>query len=145
MDKLRTKADILQGTKRKERIYVEALDGEVTIRPLNSGEFQQVEILKTVAGLTVKGKPQDRDFEAEGLEINLEQMQMNDFEGDCLAVSLGLVDEKWTTDEVKQMPVGAVKEIAQAIYDLGGVTPAGAEKIRSFRTEQGRKGNLGTK
>jgi len=143
-DKKLTKADILQGTNKVEQVYIEKLGGTIPLRPLTDGEFAQIDAMKT-AGLKIKGKPQTEgkkqgkksDLEAQEMEIDIEAMQKNDFEADCLAVSFAIADdEKWTVEEVKQMPAGSAKEIAKAVYQLSGATPEGASDVKSFRTNE---------
>ena len=145
-NKALTKADILQGTSKIEQVYIEKLKGTLPLRPLTDGEFAQVDVMKT-AGIKVKGKPntqqtgkkqgQKADFEAQDMEIDIEAIQRNEFEADSLAISFAIAsEEKWTTDEVKQMPAGSVKEIAKEVYRISGATPEGASDVKSFRTKQ---------
>ena len=145
-----TKSAILQGKQNVNYIMFEELGGELPLRPLTDGQFNQVEVMK-MGGIKVKGQPKRKptDFKKKGqqdvevdmdgmnMELDLEAIQKQDFEADALAVSFAIADgEHWTPDDVKQLrPPGIVKKIAQAVYELSGATPQGAEDIKSFRTK----------
>ncbi|KKN20727.1 hypothetical protein LCGC14_0932470, partial [marine sediment metagenome] len=48
-----TKAEILLGTQARKNVFIDALDGEVEIRPLTDGELHQIQ-LKFVRAVSMK-------------------------------------------------------------------------------------------
>ena len=141
-ENLLTKAQILEGMNRRETIYVESLGGHVVIRPLSSGEWAAVQaaqlagFTQTVRPETKKGKKGEKDESNPDMELamDLGRIITNEYESQVLAVFHGMVsEEKWTLEQVRNIPHQALEEIATEVFEITGVTEEVGEQIESFR------------
>lgn len=133
-----SRADILAGKDRTKDVFIEALQGEVTIRPLTDGEWSQVEA-KQSEGLRVIGSgSQYQDMQ---LSVDIQQISQAEHEANFLAVAFGLSvkgEKAWDVGTVKDIsPPAAVKQIAQEVYKLSGVDPGVEKLVNSFRSQPG--------
>lgn len=138
-------------------------DGEVKveIRPLNDGELTEIRS-KSMEGLNIsreklgkKNVKKIKQMKAQGasdqeiaaeleksmdIEVDLNAMQKSGSEADYLTAAYGLStgDEKWSIEEVKQLPPGVPKQIAsevRAISEFYTRNKKDEEDLKSFRGE----------
>lgn len=118
MVKRLTKEIILEGTNRREPLYVKEYDAEVIIRPLTDGELSKVFAILGNIPIREDGTPDTSKIE---VSKNLDALR--------LATSLGLVEPKLTLEEVAAMKFGVPEYIGMKILELSGVTgPEQAKK-----------------
>lgn len=129
MSKLLTKNEILEGIKKVETVCIEALQGEVKIRPLSAVEWGEIEEIEAKAlgsfetqEKAMRGQRKKSSVESKA-RINIEQQTKASNEAKYKAVSLALsVDgEEWTIEEVQCMPIAALKEIFENVQRISGV------------------------
>lgn len=145
-----SKVDILSGKRREIAFYVEELGGEIILRPLTDGQWEQIKAVKSAGG-RLTGNPVmsadgnvDRRASSESMkiEIDLKAASEQEYEADCLAVAYSLSDtrvsgETWTVNDVKRMePPGVVRKIAMKVYAITGVSKEAADWAESFREDQ---------
>ncbi|KKK94956.1 hypothetical protein LCGC14_2677650, partial [marine sediment metagenome] len=141
-----TKAELLQGRDNKKPVHIEALDGEIEIRPLTDGEFYEIQALFMQAvemniGLTkedLEGKSRlDGAKLAEKMNttVDVGQFAEANHQSDVLAAVYGLSvgETSWTAEEVDSLPPGSAQEIAEAVYDFSGAHPDQEVMLRHFR------------
>lgn len=143
-----TKAEILSGKDYEEKVYIEELKGEITIRPLSERQYAQVQQIKSTATKLVGGAKYDeegnvdqkRSTEEMKVEVDIGLSQKLDLEANATAVAYSMTtgdNESWTVDEVLNLrPIGIVKKIAQLVYSLSGVTEERAGATKPFRPQQ---------
>ncbi len=143
-----TKAELLQGKTARRTVPIDALDGEVTIRPLTDGEFHQIQ-QKFVQAVTMKLDISPEDLETElgpdtpklasklNTEIDVAEFAQADYDSSLLAAAYGLTvdDDVWSPEEVEQLPPGAAEQIADEVYDLSGSRPEQEVVLRHFRED----------
>ena len=106
-----TKQDILEGSNKKESVYVKEYNAEVIVRPLTDGEISKIFSL-VGPSYPLDGPSASPD---EGIEIQ------KNFEALRLATSMGLVDPQLTLDEVSKMKFGVPEEIGSHILKISGI------------------------
>ncbi len=145
-----TKAELLQGSTARRTTFIEALDGEVEIRPLTDGEFHDIQ-QKFVEAVSFKLDITPEDLEAESgpnkaklakslnTEINVAQFAQADYETSLMAAAAGLSMNgvEWSIAEVAQLPPGAPEQISDEVYDLSGARPEQEAVLRNFRGNEG--------
>ena len=143
-----TKAELLQGKTARRTVSIEALEGEVEIRPLTDGEFHQIQ-QKFVAAVSMELDISPEDLEAEigpdtpklasklATKIDVAEFAQADYESSLMAAAFGLTvgDEEWSMEEVEQLPPGAAEQIADEVYDLSGSRPEQEVVLRHFRED----------
>ncbi len=146
-----TKAELLLGKSARRTVPIDALNGEVEIRPLTDGEFHTIQ-QKFVAAVSMKldispedmdgALPEDAPKLASKLntEIDVADFAQADYESTLMAAAWGLSvgDEKWSTEEVEQLPPGSAEQIADEVYDLSGARPEQEVVLRHFRGDSSR-------
>ncbi len=144
-----TKAELLLGKDNTKTVPIEALGGDVKIRPLTDGEFQEIQSLFVDAvqmniGLTkadFDGKTKlDKDDLAEKLEttVDVAQFASADHRSNVLATMYGLSvseTETWDEKEVNSLPPGSAEQIAAKVYDFSGAHPEQEVLLRRFRDD----------
>jgi hypothetical protein len=119
-----TKSDILQGIKNPKKIKIEALNGELWLRPLSSSEVD--EILNTEAqGYGTFNATSKRGKTMTDGKMNLPKLQEKQAEAKYLAIYKSINNQKnndeWEIDEIKQFRNDAVNEIYDHVMELSGV------------------------
>jgi hypothetical protein len=109
-----TKEDILEGTRRRDNIFVKEYGREVVIRPLSDEEITII-LSKTSISIAGENPPPPP---ATGNSIDLEK----NFEALRLAVSMGMVEPKLTSEEVAKMKFGVPEYIGSYILQISGVS-----------------------
>ncbi len=146
-----TKAELLQGKAARRTVPIEALDGEVEIRPLTDGEFHTIQ-QKFVAAVSMKldispedldgANPADAPKLASRLntEIDVADFAQADYESTLMAAAWGLSvgEVEWSTKEVQQLPPGSAEQIADEVYELSGARPEQEVVLRHFRGDSSR-------
>jgi len=135
-EKLLTKADILEGKEKREKVYIKKLGGSLEIRPLTEVEWTRVQAMNTrgssmTAKVEVgKGKPKDFDY-----VMDLEKSVIATSEAERLIVSCGVVNITLTPEDVGRLnPAGIAEEIANHILRITGV------KLRRTEEEKVKEG-----
>ena len=134
------KADILQGASRVEEVFIEALGGNLPLRPLTDGQWARVKA-KRSARIRAKGQSGDSN---PNIDFSIGELEEDAYFSNVLAVKYGIATEdRWAESEIEQMPLSAVNEIAMHIYELTGVkediediSPDTQEELESFRTDE---------
>ncbi len=144
-----TKADLIAGRNNKKTVPIEALDGEVEIRPLTDGEFYEVQAIFVDAvqmniGLTKEDFERESPLAGDALAdklsttVDVGAFAAANHRADVLAAVYGLsvVDVEWTDEEVESLPPGSAQEIAEAVYELSGAHPDQEVMLRHFRGDR---------
>lgn len=143
-----TKKEILGGIESTSNVYIHSLEGEVTIRPLSSLEWEQVQEIESKAfgkiktgNLKVDPRANKKAMEnqvMQGMNVDMDLAKMNkaEYDAKALAVSIGLSvkgGETWTKEDVHKLKVVTVNELYNEILFLSGIPQdAGdAKKIRN--------------
>ena len=145
-----TKAEILLGTQARKNVFIDALDGEVEIRPLTDGELHQIQ-LKFVRAVSMKLDLTSEELQGDvgekalelakklNMDIDVAEFAQADYESILMAAAFGLsVDEEWSTDEIEGLPPGASTQIADEVYELSGARPEQEAMLRHFRGDSAR-------
>ena len=143
-----TRSDIISGKNNVETFHFDKIGGELRLRPLTDHEMQKIVARIKSEGIgTIKAKPVmkngtvDKDATMDGInmDFNIENAQMANYQGACLAITMSLdneensEEEKFTEDELKQFPAGSVDEIAAKVFEISGVDDPDPERMRKFR------------
>jgi len=138
-----SKKDILRSIDDSETVYIETLGGKVRIRPISSGEYEEVQALE-YKGLNTRtrgirpGMSSREAREKTELNIDLAENSKNEFKANCLIAAYGLSvdeDEQWSVEEVRNhLPPGAPREIAERVREISGINPNMQERVENFRT-----------
>lgn len=135
-----TKAQILQGRNYTEEVHVDALDGEVLVRVLTSGEVEQIKAVPA-RGMSLSFEDLDA-AQAEGaqadarLNMDMEQMFLSQSEARFMTVAWGLStpgDEAWTVEDARSLGSEAVEQIAKEVWRISNVSEADLDALSSFR------------
>lgn len=108
-----TKEDILEGTRRRDNIFVKEYGREVVVRPLSD---EEITIILSKTSISIAGG--NPAPPATGNSIDLEK----NFEALRLAVSMGMVEPKLTSEEVAKMKFGVPEYIGSYILQISGVS-----------------------
>ena len=118
-----TKSEILQGIDNPKKIEIEALNGELWLRPLSSAEVNEVLNLEAQGYGTFNATSNRGKTMTDG-KMNLPKLQEKQAEAKYLAIHKSINNPKndeWTIDEIKQFRSNAITEIYNNIMDLSGV------------------------
>ena len=118
-----TKSEILQGIDNPKKIEIEALNGELWLRPLSSAEVNEVLNLEAQGYGTFNATSNRGKTMTDG-KMNLPKLQEKQAEAKYLAIHKSINNPKndeWTIDEIKQFRSNAIDEIYNNIMDLSGV------------------------
>ncbi len=128
------KDDILNGVKDPQLIKIEALDGELPLRPLSKKEWNDIEKIEAKAygkfeanETAQKGRRQIKQSEmkTKGI-IDLEKQSKAEFEGKSQAIFLSINNthndaDKWKKEEVQGLSPDSFDEIFKAVQKLSGI------------------------
>ena len=119
-----TKANILMGVDTPQKIKIEALDGEIWLRPLSSAEVNEILQIEAQGFGTFNASSNRGATQTEG-KMNLPKMQEKQAEAKYTAIHKSINNDKnpddWSFDELQQLPNNAVEEIYDHVMDLSGV------------------------
>jgi hypothetical protein len=119
-----TKNQILQGINQITQIKIEALDGELWLRPLSSAEVNEILNIEAQGYGTINANNNARgQTQAEG-KMNLAKMQEKQAEAKYTAIHKSINNDKssdeWSYEEIKDLPSNAIDEIYNKIMELSG-------------------------
>ena len=119
-----TKSDILQGINNPKKIEIEALNGELWLRPLSSAEVNEILQIEAQGYGTFNASSRQKQTLAEG-KMNLAKMQEKSAEAKYVAIHKSINNDKsndeWTMEELKEFNKNAIEEIYEKVMDLSGV------------------------
>jgi hypothetical protein len=119
-----TKADILQGKNRREKVFLEYYNKNVVIRPLTDGEL--TDLFKQMGNVRVN--PDGTiDLSSVDVSTNLKMLRQ--------IVSMALVEPEMSESEIAEMRFGVPGIIARHVLEISGLGPGGAEATKKFRSE----------
>ena len=94
-----TKSDILQGINDPKKVEIEALNGELWLRPLSSAEIDEITNIEAQGYGTFNASSRQKNTVAEG-KMNLPKMQEKSNEAKYAAIHKSInndkYDEEWT-------------------------------------------------
>lgn len=141
-----SKEDILRGVNDPELVMIEALGGEIPLRPLSKHEWHSIEKIEAKAygkfeaneeaiRAAQKGKRQQKGkskMNTKGI-IDLEKQTKAEFEGKTEALYYSMNNNHneasaWTKDEIQQLKSDAFEEIYEKVQKLSGVNIEDPEK-----------------
>jgi len=119
-----TKNQILQGINQITKVKIEALDGELWLRPLSSAEVNEILNIEAQGYGTINANNNARgQTQAEG-KMNLAKMQEKQAEAKYTAIHKSINNDKssdeWSYEEIKDLPSNAIDEIYNKIMELSG-------------------------
>ena len=118
-----TKADILMGVDSPKKILIEALGGELWLRPLSSAEANEILNIEAQGYGTFNASNIRGQTTTDG-KMNLAKMQEKQAEAKYHAIHISINNNKndeWEYEEIKQLPSDAIDELYNKIMDLSGV------------------------
>ena len=118
-----TKSDILQGIDNPKKIKIEALNGELWLRPLSSAEVNEILNIEAQGYGTFNATNNRGQTMTDG-KMNLPKLQEKQAEAKYLAIHKSINNPKndeWTIDELKQFRSNAINEIYDHIMKISGV------------------------
>ena len=118
------KSDILTGINNPKKIEIEALNGELWLRPLSSAEINEILQIEAQGYGTFNASSRQSSAVAEG-KMNLAKMQEKSAEAKYVAVHKSINNPKnkdeWEIQELKQLGKNAIDEIYDKIMEISGV------------------------
>jgi len=118
-----TKADILNGIKNPKKIEIEALNGELWLRPLSSAEVNEVTNIEAEGYGTFNAKQSRKETLADA-KMSLPAMQKATAKAKYTAIEKSLDNpkntDKFTYEDLKEFPINAIDEIYDHVMDLSG-------------------------
>ena len=129
-----TKSDILQGIDNPQKILIEALNGEVWLRPLSSAEVDEVLNIEAEGYGTFNAQAIRGQTNTEA-KMNLPKIQEKQAEAKYLAIHKSINNprnsDEWELTEIKQLPADAVSEMYEKVMDLSGASVT-TQDVESF-------------
>lgn len=113
---------MLQGSQKRESVFVKEYDAEVVIRPLTDGELSRIFSIIGPVPLNPDGSP---DLSRIEIDKNFEALR--------LATSMGLVEPQLSNKDVSEMKFGVPEFIGMKILEVSGVAPAEQAKKKDVR------------
>ena len=118
-----TKATILNGIDNPVKVEIEALQGEIWLRPLSSAEVNEVLNIEA-EGLGTFNASNIRGQTSTDGKMNLAKMQEKQNEAHYIAIHKSINNDKnndeWTIDELQQLPSDAIKEMYDQVMKISG-------------------------
>ena len=133
-ERLLTKADILEGKEKIEKVFIKKLEGSLEIRPLTEAEWAKVQAVNARGmSMTTKVKPEEKDAPKEfDMSVDLGKSSEASSEAERLVVSFGVANIKLMPEDVgKLKPAGVAAEIAGHILRITGVRLKVTEKEKA--------------
>ena len=129
-----SKSEILQGIDNPQKIQIEALNGELWLRPLSSAEVNEVQNIEAQGYGTFNATNRQNQTTTDG-KMNLAKMQEKTAEAKYIAIHKSINNPKnkdpWEIDEIKQFKSDAINEIYDHIMKLSGVEVTEAD-VKQF-------------
>lgn len=124
------KSDILKGINDPEKVTIEALGGELWLRPLSNAELDEIDKIESKGMESYKTTSKSRgrvqgETVANG-EINVYKATVNSAKARNRKIEMSLdnpknVDDPWTEEDINNLKRDAVNEIVEKIDELSGV------------------------
>jgi hypothetical protein len=118
------KSDILQGINNPKKIEIEALNGELWLRPLSSAEINEILQVEAQGYGTFNASSKQSATLAEG-KMNIAKMQEKSAEAKYLAIHKSINNPKnndeWELQELKLLGKNAIDEIYNKVMEISGV------------------------
>lgn len=124
------KSDILKGINDPEKITINALDGELWLRPLSNSELDEIDKIESKGMESYKTTSKSRgrvqgETVANG-EINVYKATVNSAKARTRKIEMSLdnpknQDDPWTEDDINQLKRDAIEELIEKIDALSGV------------------------
>lgn len=118
------KSDILQGINNPKKIEIEALNGELWLRPLSSAEINEILQVEAQGYGTFNASSKQSATLAEG-KMNIVKMQEKSAEAKYLAIHKSINNPKntdeWELQELKLLGKNAIDEIYNKVMEISGV------------------------
>lgn len=128
-----SKDAILAGAKKVEKVKIEALGGEIYLRPLTAGELHEIEAIEAKAMGTFetneksqRGRRQttQSNVESKG-KINLAKATQASAEANIRKLELSMNNDKcedvWSKEDIESLESAAFNEILEKVNDLSGI------------------------
>ena len=120
-----TKNEILKGINNIQKINIKSLGGEVYLRPLSETELKEVEMVEAkgmgVFESTQKGR---REAMNKG-KIDLVKATDATYNSKLTKIQVSINNDKnpdkWTLDEIGELPRNAINELIEKIDELSGI------------------------
>jgi hypothetical protein len=106
-----TKADILEGTSRRDVLHLKEYEADVIVRPLTDGELSKV--FGTIGHISLRedGTPNVGSID---ISRNLEALRT--------AASIGMVEPPLNLEDISKMKFGVPEFIGMKILELSGIS-----------------------
>ena len=118
-----TKSEILQGINNPQKIKIEALNGELWLRPLSSAEVNEILNIEAQGYGTFNATSNRGQTKADG-KMNLPKLQEKQAEAKYTAIFKSINNDKsneeWKFDEIKQFKSDAIDEIYDHVMKISG-------------------------
>lgn len=122
-EKLLTKAELLEGKNRREKIYIEKLGGSVEIRPLTDLEWTKIQAANSRGMKLVRKKDKDgRELPEFEVNFDPEQSAEATHEAHRMVVAAGVCNIKLTIEDARRLEAGVTPIISNAVLKLTGVS-----------------------
>jgi hypothetical protein len=121
-DRKLTKEDILEGSRKRETLFVKEYGANVVIRPLTDGELSKIFSIIGPVPLNPDGTPDLRKIE---IDKNFEALR--------LATSIGLVEPQLDGAAIAEMKFGVPEFIGMKVLELSGVAPEEQAKKKGVK------------
>lgn len=127
-----TKSQILQGIKVPKSITINALNGELWLRPLSSAELDEASYIEAKGLGNVEQNTRSKSTNIttanvnQNNKLNVEKVTRAQDEAKYLLIFKSLDNSKneadpWTLEEIKELPIDATDEILREVRKLSGV------------------------
>lgn len=123
-----TKSSILKGIKEVKSVTIDALDGELWLRPLTSAELDEINCIEAegLGNIEQNVNAQRRNRATQTTKLNALKVTRASNNAKYELIRLGLDNPKnesdpWTIEEIKELPIDATDELEQKIQELSGV------------------------
>ena len=134
-----TKSDILQGIDNPKKVEIEALNGEIWLRPLSSAEVDEILQIEAEGYGTFNASTSRGNTMADA-KMNLAKMQGKQAEAKYVAIHKSINNPKnndeWSLNELKQLAADGINEIYEKIMDISGAKVT-TNDVKNFPEETG--------
>ena len=136
------KSDILDGIDKPRKIFIDALEGELWLRPLSSAEITEIVNIeaegygKWESTNTQKGRRMEKGENLTKGYMHLAKLNSAEANAkyECAYKSLDNPkneEDPWELEEVKKLPHNAIKEIYEKVFQMSGANTTEAD-VKDF-------------
>ena len=134
------KSDILLGIDEPRKCNIEALGGEIYLRPLSSSEVNKVVTIEAEGMGNFEASNLNRRTQATG-KMNLAKMNEASARAKYTAIYLSINNDKngdeWEEEEIKKMHTDAITELYDTIMEISGANTS-EEDMKKFPEDEWR-------